>query len=327
MQSWRKLQWPTAALALVLLFNLVFTHGFFRVELKDGRLFGSLIDILNRGTPVGLLALGMTLVIATGGIDLSVGAVMAVIGAIASWLMTHGHSTLFLVIPVALAAALLFGVWNGLLVGCFRVPPIVATLVLMVSARGLAQLINDGKTVSFTQPGFEFIGRGHFLLLPFPITILALAFLLLALFRQQTAAGLFIEAVGDNEAASQYSGVDPRRVKLIVYGICGLCAGLAGLIATSDIMTSDPSSAGLNLELDAILACVIGGTSLQGGRFSLTGSIIGAMLVQTLTTTILTRGIPDRLTLVVKALVIVALCLLQSPAFRQSCARLRRGPA
>ena len=177
--------------------------------------------------------------------------------------------------------------------------------------------------MTFQHASFEFIGRGHFLGLPCPITVLVVVFLVLSTLCKKTAASLFIESVGDNEAGSQYSGVNPRQVKLLVYSICGLCAGIAGLIATSDLMTSDASSAGLNLELDAILACVIGGAVLTGGRFSFGGSIVGALLIQTLTTTILTRGIPDRLTLVVKALVIVGICLLQSPAFR----RIFSGPA
>jgi simple sugar transport system permease protein len=159
------------------------------------------------------------------------------------------------------------------------------------------------------------------------VTILALAAVSLGLFRHKTAAGLFIEAVGDNEVASQYSGVNPRQVKLVVYALCGFCAGLAGLVAASDIMSSDPSGAGADIELDAILACVIGGTSLQGGRFSLAGSIIGAYLIQTVSTTILTRGIPDRLTLVVKAVVIIGVCLLQAPAFRRMFSRKEPGGA
>ncbi len=323
-ESTKKLLWPALALVLVLLFNFVLTPGFFHLEFKGGRLFGSLVDVLNRATPVALLALGMTLVIATGGVDLSVGAVMAVIGSIASWLITHGHSGMPVVLAASLGAALLFGSWNGLLAGYFQVPPIVATLVLMVAGRGLAQLINDGQTVSFHQSSFEFIGRGRLLSLPFPITLLALVYAALGLFRHKTAAGLFIEAVGDNETASRNSGVDPRRIKLLVYALCGLCAGLAGLVAVSDLMTSDAGGAGLNLELDAILACVIGGTSLQGGRFSLTGSLLGALLIQTLTTTILTRGISDRLTLVVKALVIIGVCLVQAPGFRRRLPRWRR---
>jgi simple sugar transport system permease protein len=197
----------------------------------------------------------------------------------------------------------------------------------MVAGRGLAQLINDGNTVSFHLASFEFIGRGTVLALPFPIILLALVYTGMGLARTKTAAGLFIEAVGDNETSSQNAGVNPRRVKLLVYAVCGLCAGLAGIIAVSDLMTSDPGGAGLNLELDAILACVIGGASLQGGRFSLTGSILGSVLIQTLTTTILTRGVSDRLTLVVKAVVIIGVCLLQAPGFQRWLSATRRRAA
>jgi simple sugar transport system permease protein len=135
---------------------------------------------------------------------------------------------------------------------------------------------------------------------------------------RRTALGLFIEATGDNETASRYAGIQTRAVKILVYGICALCAGLAGLIVTGDIKEADPSKAGLGLELDAILATVIGGTVLQGGRFYLGGSLLGAILLQALTTTILTRGVAVEFTLVVKALVIVGVCLLQSDAFRRS---------
>src|SRR3954471_17529817 len=137
--AWDKLKWPLAALALVLLFNLVFTHGFFHLEVKEGRLYGSLVDVLNRGTPVALAALGMTLVIATGGVDLSVGAVMAITGSVAALLITKAGFSVPAVIISALAVAMLAGFWNGLLVAVFRISPIVATLVLMVSGRGVAQ--------------------------------------------------------------------------------------------------------------------------------------------------------------------------------------------
>lgn len=126
--------------------------------------------------------------------------------------------------------------------------------------------------------------------------------------------GLFVEATGDNAAASRLAGVDTARVKLLVYVLCGVCAGLAGLIVASDIKGADANNAGMYIELDAILAVVIGGTSLSGGRFSLVGSLIGALLIQSLTTTILTKGIPVQFTLVVKAIVILAVCLMQSGA-------------
>jgi simple sugar transport system permease protein len=323
--AWLKLRWPLAALGLVLLFNLFFAPGFFHLEIKDGHLYGSLVDILNRASPVMLLALGMTLVIATGGVDLSVGAVLAIAGAVGALLVNAGLPVPA-VIAIALAGALVAGLWNGALVGFLQVPPIVATLILMVSGRGLAQLLTNGQIVTFENKTFEFIGRGHFAGLPFTVTLVAIVFLLLTFATRRTAGGLFIEATGDNEVASSYAGVHTRLVKLLVYGWCGFCAGLAGLIVATDIKAADANNAGLYLELDAILAVVVGGTALSGGRISLAGSLLGAILIQTLTTTILTRGIPPTFTLVVKSAVIIIVCLLQSSKFRQWVLP-RRAPA
>ena len=315
--DWKRLQWPLAALALVLVFNLFCTPGFFRIEFKDGRFYGSLLDILNRGTPVALAALGMTLVIATGGVDLSVGAVMAITGSIAALLITKGGASVPLVIAGSLLAAAGAGFWNGVLVGMFRISPIVATLILMVSGRGIAQLLNGGQIITFENRAFQFISRGTLLGLPFTIALTLAVFAVLSFLKRRTALGLFIEATGDNEVASRYSGINTRAVKLLVYAVCSLCAGIAGLILVTDIKAADANNAGLWLELDAILATVIGGTALQGGRFYLFGSLLGAVLIQTLTTTILTRGVPVEFTLIVKALVIVIVCLLQSEAFRR----------
>ena len=174
-------------------------------------------------------------------------------------------------------------------------------------------------------PSFEFIGRGTFAGLPFTITLVVLVWAVLSLLKSRTAHGLFIECTGDNETASRYAGVNTRLVKLLAYAVCGLCAGLAGLIATTDIKAADANNAGLWLELDAILATVIGGTALTGGRFFLSGSLIGAILIQTLTTTILTRGIKVELTLVVKAVVVILVCLLQSEKFRSAVWKQREG--
>jgi galactofuranose transport system permease protein len=321
--TWHKLKWPLIALGVALLFNLAFTRNFFHIEIKDGHLYGSLIDVVNRGAPVMLLALGMTLVIATGGVDLSVGAVMAITGAVAA-LQVNAGQPLPVVYLVSLGAALAAGLWNGALVGFLKVPPIVATLVLMVSGRGIAQLLTDGQHIRFNHPAFEFIGRGHLLGVPFTFTLVAAMFIVLSLFCTKTPAGLFLEATGDNERASRYAGVQTRLVQFVAYAICALCAGLAGLIVTTNVQEADPGSAGLGLELDAILATVIGGTALTGGRFYLAGSLVGAILLQTITTTILTRDVPVNWTLVVKAAVIVSVCLLQSESFR--AALLRRRP-
>ncbi len=308
--------WAVISLVLILGFNLVFTPGFFNIQLRDGNLYGSLIDILNRAAPVMLVALGMTLVIATGGVDLSVGATMAIIGSIAALMVTKGHPSVIAVVSVSLLGALVLGTWNGVLVALFKIQPIVATLILMVSGRGIAQLLTDGQIIQFHDPALSYIGSGFLFKIPFSITLVLILLCLTALVTRRTAMGLFIESVGDNPTASRYSGIDIRTVQLFAYAFCGLCAGLAGLVATANTSAADANNTGLNLELDAILAVVIGGTKLTGGRFQLIGSLFGALVIQSLTTTILTKGLAIEYTLVVKALTVLGVCLLQSPKFR-----------
>jgi len=309
--------WPVAALALILLANLWLSPEFFVLELRDGRLYGSLIDVLNRAAPVALLAIGMSLVIATGGIDLSVGAVIAISGAVCANLLAAGVDAVGLVVLVGLAAGLVAGCINGGLVGYLGVQPIVATLVLMVAGRGIAQLINAGQIVTFHHDAFAFIGVGSLLGLPVPVLVLLATLAGVQLLVRASALGLFIEAVGLNPRASRYVGIDGRLVRLVVFTICGLCAALAGIIITADIQGADANNAGLWLELDAILAVVIGGASLSGGRFSLPMAVVGALVIQALSTTVVMSGVPPTYNLLIKSLVIVAVLLLQSPAFRQ----------
>ena len=333
-----KILWSLIVLTLLLLFNLAFTEGFFHLEMRESRLFGSLIDILDRAAPLMLVSLGMTLVLATGGVDLSVGAVMAIAGAICAGLIARpGFSvlsrlglpeSLLMALGLALAAALFAGFINGILISLFDIQPIVATLILMVAGRGIAQLLTDGQIITFQNESLTFIGNGYFLFLPFTLTIVAVVAVMMGFFMRKTALGLFIESCGDNPMASHYAGVNIRMVKLLIYLFSGFCAGMAGIIVASDIKAADANNAGLYLELDAILATVLGGTALKGGRFFLAGTLIGAVLIQSVTTTILTRGVPVEYTLVVKALVIVILCLLQSVEFRRFWAfKFRRNSA
>lgn len=315
--------WPAVALAALLAFNLLFTKGFGALEVRDGRLYGSMIDILHRGSIVMLLSVGMTLVIATAGIDLSVGSVMAVAGTVAALLLTGASpQPAWVAMAAACAVALAAGLWNGLLVAFLRLQPIVATLILLVAGRGIAQLLSDGHRIRFNRPDFEFIGTGSWLGLPFTVFVVAATLLATLAVTRKTTAGLTLEAVGNNERASRLCGIRPWLVKLLVYGFSGLCAGVAGLIYTADIKQGDPLRCGEYVELDAILAVVIGGTPFAGGRANVPGSILGALCMQTLTTTILTRGVPVEYTLVVKAIVVVAVCLLQSEQFRAALGRL-----
>jgi len=314
--------WPVVGLVLLLLVNLFVSPDFFQLEIRDGRLIGSLVDVLNRAAPVALLAIGMSLVIATGGVDLSVGSVMAIAGAVAVALVVAGVDSLFLIMAGGLAAGLLAGWVNGTLVGYLGIQPIVATLILMVAGRGIAQLINAGQIVTFDHPPFEFLGTGHFLGLPFPIILVVITFALVQLLMRRTALGLYVESVGANASASHYLGINDRAIKLMVYCISGLCAALAGMIAAADIQGSDANNVGLWLELDAILAVVIGGAALMGGRFSIIMSLVGVLIIQTLTTTIIMSGIPPKYNLVIKALAIILVLLFQSPRFQQQLGRL-----
>ena len=304
------LVWPLLALVIILCI-LWFSAD------RTQRL-GSMISVADNAAPVMLLALGMTLVIATGGIDLSVGAIMALSSTVAALLITDHHRSVPLAVAAALGAGALAGAWNGFLVSILRIQPLVATLVLMFAGRGVAMLLSNGQHVRVNEPWFDFIGGGFLLGLPFSIWMVAGTLLAIALLTRRTAAGLFIESVGDNPTAARFAGVNEVGVKFSVYVVSGLCAAMAALIAASDIREADANNIGLKpspAELDAILAVVMGGTALAGGRFSLIGSIIGAMIVQAVTTTILTRGVAVEMTQVVKAIVVVAVALLQSPRF------------
>jgi galactofuranose transport system permease protein len=316
--------WPLIGLAVLVVLNLVLNPGFLKISVLDGRLYGLPIDILNQGARGLVLALGMTLVIATGGVDLSVGSIMAAAGALAAVLLVEGHG-LALALSAGLGIGLLAGAANGLLIARLGIQPIVATLILMVIGRGAAQLMTDGEVVPINSDAFAFVGNGTVLGFPFaPLLAIAL-FVAAQLFLRRTASGLFIEAVGDNETASRFAGLGAARVKGLVYVACGLCAGLAGLMATANIRAADSYRMGENMELDAIFAVVVGGTALTGGRFLLLGSFVGALLLQTLTTTMYNLGVPPAVAPVPKAILILVVCLLQSEHARRWATSLVKG--
>ena len=317
-----RLAWPLLTLVLLLALNAAFNPGFLRLEWRDGHLYGSLIDILNRAAPLVLVSLGMTLVIATRGIDISVGAVVAIAAALAAWMIggsVSGNVSRF-PMPVAIASAigvaLVCGLWNGLLVAKVGMQPIIATLILMVAGRGIAQLITNGQIITLYYKPYFFLGGGYLFGLPFSLFVAAAVFALLYLAITRTALGLFIQAVGINPTAARVAGIQSRRLLIGAYAFCGLCAGIAGLLISSNVKSADGNNAGQLLELDAILAVTLGGTALTGGRFSLVGSVIGALIIQTLTYAIYSLGVPPEINLVVKAVVVFVVMLLQSAEFR-----------
>ncbi|MDM0114516.1 ABC transporter permease [Variovorax sp. J22R133] len=326
--SQHRLMWPVVTLILLLAMNAAFNPSFLHIEWRDGHLYGSLIDILNRAAPLILVSLGMTLVIATRGIDISVGAVVAIAAALAAYMIGGSlvvkagvseqvsRFPMWLAVVAALAVALVCGLWNGLLVARVGMQPIIATLILMVAGRGIAQLITSGQIITIYYQPYFFIGSGYLAGLPFSLFIAAAVFIALYLAITRTSLGLFIQAVGINPSAAHMAGVRAKRLIVCCYMFCGFCAGVAGLIISSNVKSADGNNAGALLELDAILAVTLGGTALTGGRFSLVGSVIGALIIQTLTYAIYSLGVPPEINLVVKAVVVFVVMLLQSPEFR-----------
>jgi simple sugar transport system permease protein len=326
-----KIFFPVIALAIILLFDLIVIPGFFRLEMKQGHLYGSFIDVLRNSVPIMVLALGMTLVIATGGIDLSVGAVMAIASSVACILInptiiglslsqdisqlvnepTYSFAPLWVVIGAALLVAAICGLWNGLLVTYGKIQPMVATLILMIAGRGIAQLVTNAIKIIIFNDTYAYIGNG-WIILPFSLYIAAFIFAIAWLITRKTSIGLFIESVGANSRSSFFAGINQKRVKLFAYIFCGFCAGVAALIVSSSIRTSDANQIGLYMELDAILAVIIGGTQMTGGRFSFLASIVGALVIQATTTSTLALGVPASAIIAVKALVVIIVIILYS---------------
>jgi ribose/xylose/arabinose/galactoside ABC-type transport system permease subunit len=320
---------PSLVLFLLLAGDTFLIQGFWHFEFRDGHLYGYVIDILVHASPTMVLAIGMTLVIATGGVDLSVGAVIAISSSLACIMINpsivglnladprqfisnpqYSWAPLWLVIVLPLVVATMCGFWNGMLVAYGRIQPLVATLILMIAGRGIAQLLTNAIQIIIFNDTYAYIGNG-FIILPFSLFIAFAVLVLAYLITRRTAIGLYVEAVGINSRSSFYSGLHERRIKLFAYSFCGFCAGIAGLIIASNIRTSDANQIGLYTELDAILAVTIGGTLLgAGGRFSLAGSAIGALVLQTTITSMLSFGVPASAILAVKALVVVAVILL-----------------
>lgn len=311
--------WPLLALAVILIVAGFISPGFYDIRIVEGRLFGNLIDILYRAVPTALVALGMAVVIGTRGIDLSVGSIAAIAGAVIAWRIQAGdpHG---LVLIYALGASLLCGVWNGFIVAMLGIQPIIATLILMVAGRGIGMLINliyGGTDPSFQSDFLQGLSTGSIFYIPTRLFVFAGIFLALWLVIRRTALGLFVESTGGNAAASSLAGVNARLITFAAYLICGLMAGWAGVILTADTHTSDPVSVALYIELDAILAVVIGGGSLAGGRIYLGMTVIGALVIQALTTSILISGLPPEYNLIIKALVVLFVLVLQSDNARR----------
>ena len=298
------------ALVLLVLFNLAFTPYFATVQ--------NLSVNLSQVCMIVIVGVGMTLVIATGGIDLSVGSLMAIAGAFSPMIFTGSLfplPSLYLgiglgiVLPVIVAG--LFGLFNGWLITRFSIQPIVATLVLFIAGRGIAQVWTNGDLQVFKVPEFQAIAIGRVLGVPFQVWIMLAIVALASWVLRKTLFGRQVLAIGGNEAAARLAGVPVAWVKCAVYAICGVCSGVAGLIFIAMNSAADANLIGLGIELDAIAAVAVGGTLLSGGRASILGTLLGALIIQIVRNTLLMHGVPDPAALIVKAGLIVLAVWLQ----------------
>ena len=327
--TWKKLTsmrlfMPLVCLLAIIIVATITIPGFLSMSLKNGVPYGYPVDVINRASELVILSVGMTLVTAaSGGQDISVGAVMAVAGAVCCQILSGGEvsvNSLSAPIIVAFLAALvasgICGAFNGFLVAKLNIQPMVATLILYTAGRGIAQLITDGQITYVRVDSYRVLGAsfpGFPVPTPFIVAVLVVA--LTSLLLKKTALGMYIQSVGINKRASQLVGIKSVLIIFLTYAYCGLCSGLAGLIASSRIYSADANNIGLNMELDAILAVAIGGNSLGGGKFSLAGSVIGAFTIQALTTTLYAMHVSSDQVPVYKAIVVVIIVALQSPGF------------
>ncbi|PMS21663.1 sugar ABC transporter permease [Trinickia dabaoshanensis] len=311
-----QLLWPALTLVALFALDVAHRHDFLSITVLGGHLFGAPIDILNRAAPLIVVSLGMTLVIATRGIDISVGTVVAIAGAAAAVILADDPAHVGLALSAALGVGLLAGAWNGLLAALVGMQPIIATLILMVAGRGVAQLLTGGQIIPISAHGYLRLGDGFLAMVPCAVWIAAAVLVVTSLLVNRTALGLLVRAIGVNPVAARLVGVRSTMIMFGVYVFCGLTAAIAGILTSSNVRSADGNNAGLLLELDAILAVTLGGTSLAGGRFSLAGTVLGALIIQTLTYTTYSIGVPPEATLVVKAIVVLVVCVIQSERAR-----------
>ena len=342
MKTWNKLKksplfLPIRCLFLVLLINLFKDVSFFSVSIKNGVLYGRLIDVLNRGSEIAILAVGQTLVVAvSAGTDISVGSVMALAACGGCMVLTgYGNTSVTTVlypigigILVGIIYGIVCGMINGAMVAKLKIQPMVATLILFTAARAVGLLLCNNQITYIRYEPYKYLG--NFLPgcpIPTPILVTVVVILIAELILKKSSLELYIQSVGINSRASRICGINSDMICFICYTICGLCAGIAGMIASSRIYSADSNNIGLNYELDAILSVALGGNSLAGGKFNMAGSIIGAYTIQAITTTLLAMGVSTDQAPVFKAVIVVVIVVVQSPVFKNWRARQEKKKA
>lgn len=317
----------TIAIFVALMVTNIIANGTSTISYNNGRLSGPIIDVFIDVPPLLMIAIGMTLVIATKGIDLSVGSVMAVSGAAAMQFLSNSDSDNWGSVLAALGLACLvgtvIGMFSGYLVSAIRLQPFITTLIMMLAGRGIANLITDGRNAEGGSELFNSIAQGRVLGFPRGFLFAAVILIIVIVIVRRTALGMTIEAVGINPTAAHMAGIKSARILFLVYVVSGLLAAIAGIFSVAYIGRVEVASSGTGaaMEMDAILAVVIGGTSLAGGKFSLWGSTLGAFIITALNDTVVYLGVSSAAIPAFKAIVIIFICLMQSPQLREKFTR------
>lgn len=322
---------PIAALLLLALFNLIADPTFFAITLGqnasgDPVLSGYLITILDYGSELAILAIGMTLVTAaSGGQDISVGAGIAITGSVILRMLCGTNSRpdklmmpIFCAFLIAVVAGMACGAFNGILVSIFNIQPMVATLILFTAGRSIAAWINNNELPIVSEPSFAYFGNfipGIPIPTPFFIAVLVMIIFFLAL--KFTNLGLYVQSVGINAQSSRLNGLNPTMIKLLTFVILGVCVAIAGLIKVSRLSTINYSVIAKDIEMDAILAVALGGNALSGGKFNMGASILGAYVIQFLTTTLYKFNVNSSALPAYKAVVVILLVVFSAPTVRE----------
>lgn len=323
-----------SVVALSAIIIKVFTgQDFFEITIKNGLISGHIPTILDEAGELVIVTLGMTLVIAvSGGVDLSVGSIMAIAASFCGLLLNGSeyrsavfHSPYILALLVGLVGGGLCGAFNGFLVSRLKLQPMIATLILFTAGRSIAKMITFGQTIYIMNPVYKYLGV-QFPGVPLRTTIMAsiAIVIIVALFTRLTSLGLYIQSVGINGSSSRLVGLNSRKIQFVTFVICGVLAGAAGLVASSSIASVNSGELGLNVEMDAILAVALGGNNLNGGKFSIVGSVVGAYTIQAITTTLYAVNVPPSQLYVYKALIIVLIIVLSSDVFKRTVRELFR---
>lgn len=322
---------PILALFVLVIFNLIAGPDFFKIVIKDNSagdpvLMGSLITILDSGSELAILAIGMTLVTAaSGGQDISVGATVAIAGSVILRVLCGSNTRpetlqapIIVAFLVAVVVAMLFGAFNGILVAYFNIQPMIATLILYTAGRSIAAWINNNELPVISQPSFSYFGTFiPGIPVPTPIFIALICVIVIALVLKFTNLRLYTEAVGINPNSSRLNGLKPAVIKVLAFVILGICVAVVGLIQVSRISSINYSVIAKDIEMDAILAVALGGNALSGGKFNMWASILGAYVIQFLTTTLYAYKVPSTALPAYKAIVVIILVVVSAPKVRE----------